>query len=125
MIRNLALILALFLGLSASAQAAQKNYLSLESGGSFSVRGASIPGGSPASIITLRCEPKVCGSSFSDWFAKNRVFTRGQLVYNGQSITLEDVRFFELRSTTGSIEVVLHVTRVNQTGVQNGIDAQF
>jgi hypothetical protein len=125
MIRNLALTLALVLGISASAQAAQKNYLSLESGGSFSVRGASMVGGSPASIVTIRCEPKVCGSSFSAWFETNRVFPRGKLVYEGESLSLEDVRFIELHRMPGAIEVVLHVTRVNQTGVQNGIDAQF
>ena len=125
MIRNLALSVVLCLGISSAAQAAQKNYLSLESGGSFSVTGASIAGGSPASIVTIRCEPKVCGSSFSAWFEKNRVFARGKLTYNGESLALEDVRFFELQRTTGSIEVVLHVTRVNQAGAQNGIDAQF
>ena len=125
MIRKLALTLALFLGISASAQAAQKNYLSLDSGGSFYVTGASISGGSPASIVTIRCEPKVCGSSFSVWFEKNRVFPHGKLAYNGQLLSLEDVRFFELHRMPGAIEVVLHVTRVNQAGVQNGIDAQF
>ncbi len=125
MIRTAALTLALFLGICASVQAAQKNYLSLDSGGSFYVTAASIAGGSPASIITIRCEPKVCGAPFSGWFEKNRVFAHGKLVYGGQSLSLEDVRFFELHRTPGSIEVVLHVTRVNQTGVQNGVDAQF
>jgi hypothetical protein len=125
MIRHLALTLALFLGISASAQAAQKNYVSLESGGSFYVTGASIAGGSPASIVTIRCEPKVCGASFSAWFEKNRVFPRGKLVYNGQSLSLEDVRFFEFHRMPGAIEVVLHVTRVNEVGAQSGIDAQF
>ena len=124
-IRNLAPTLALFLAVSTPAHAAQKNYLSLDSGGSFYVSGASIASGSPANIITIRCEPKVCGTSFFEWFEQNRVFPRGKLVYNGGSLSLEDVRFFEFHRMPGTIEVVLHVSRVNETGVQNGIDAQF
>lgn len=124
MIRIIALAGALIAAaIAAPVAAAEKHVLTFPAGGSFSIVSASITEGAPASILVVRCSPSVCGSKFSTWFSADRTFARATLRYGGSSLTLEDVRFFELHRTASSVEAVLHVTKVTQTGAQAGVDA--
>ena len=126
MFRNLAVTAALIASfLATPAGAAQKNSITLDSGGAFGLVSATMTQGAPASILVVRCMPSVCGDKFSSWFDKDRIFAHGTLFYGGSSLSLEDVRFFELHKNGGSIEAVLHVTHVTQTGGQSGVDAQL
>jgi len=126
MFRNLAVTVALIACfLAAPAGAAQKNSIMLDSGGAFWLVSATMTQGAPASILVVRCTPNVCGEKFSSWFEKDRIFAHGTLTYGGSTLSLEDVRFFELHKTGGSIEAVLHVTRVTQAGGQSGVDSQL
>lgn len=126
MFRNLAVTIALMACLLAlPAGAAQKNSIMLDSGGAFWLVSAAMDQGAPASILVVRCLPNVCGEKFASWFERDRIFAHGTLIYGGSSLSLEDVRFFDLHKTGGSIEAVLHVTHVTQTGGQSGVDSQL
>lgn len=89
---------------------AEQATININENETYEISGLNLYYGSPANILIIQCKRSCAG--LLPYATSDKIFRRGILNFNGESLNLEEIQVFAIQQIHKKTEVIFHINHI-------------